>query len=95
MFMTSIDSHLAEVVVVAEVQVAGGVGRRLVLGDHLQHRQRVEDPGQEDDPHVQGGLQDRENFFDVNNLRVLFYSPSNFIREPRAIRLWNKVVYFY
>ena len=47
---------LAEVVVVAEVEVAGGVGGGLVLGDHLQHRQRVEYPRQEDYPRVQRGL---------------------------------------
>ena len=52
-------SDLAEVVVVAEVEVAGGVGGGLVLGDQLQHRQRVEDPRQEDDPHVQRGLRDK------------------------------------
>ena len=46
------DSHLAEVVVVAEVEVPRGVGGPLVLRDHLQHRQRVEYPRQEDDPHV-------------------------------------------
>ena len=46
------DEHLAEVVVVAEVEVPRGVGGPLVLRDHLQHRQRVEYPRQEDDPHV-------------------------------------------
>ena len=52
LFMISIDEHLAEVVVVAEVEVPRGVGGPLVLRDHLQHRQRVEYPRQEDDPHV-------------------------------------------